>query len=1187
MKKQSVTTIDGNEAAALIAYKASEVIAIYPITPSTSMGELSDAWNALGEKNIWGQVPLIQEMQSEGGVAGATHGALQTGALSTTFTASQGLLLMVPNMYKIAGELTPTVVHVTARAIATHALSIFGDHSDIMAARMTGWAMLFSNSPQEAMDMALVAHASTLSSRIPFVHAFDGFRTSHEVAKIDKISDEQIHEMLDDDLILNHRMRALSPDHPVIRGTAQNPDVFFQGREAANSAYASVPEIVQAQMDKLAALTGRPYHLYDYYGHPEADRVIVVMGSASQTVLGTAEELNRQGQKVGILSVRLFRPFSAAHFVGALPATVRSIAVLDRTKEPGAVGEPLYQDVVTAIAEQLSNGTAPFAKMPKIVGGRYGLSSKEFTPAMAKGVYDHIAQPEPLNHFTIGINDDVTHLSLSYDPSFSIEKEDTVRAVFWGLGSDGTVGANKNTIKIIGEETDNYAQGYFVYDSKKSGSVTISHLRFGAKPIHAPFLIDTANFVGVHQFGFIERYPVLDMAAQGASVLINTSHGPEDLWENLPASVCKQIVEKDLKIYVLDAFSVAQEQGLGGRINTIMQTAFFKLSGVLPVDEAIAYIKKAIVKSYSRRGQKVVDANCAAVDAAISHMKKVEHGSLENLTRNMVVQSAFAPEAPDFVRNVIANMIVGRGDELPVSAMPIDGTWPTGTAKWERRNIALSVPVWEEDVCIQCGKCVEVCPHAVIRAKAYPKANLAGSPEGFKSIPAKFKEFTDSNYTIAISTDDCTGCRLCAEVCPATDKSAVGRKALNMHPRNGNAEEERKEWDFFLGLPEAPRDGTLKYSSIKNVQLLQPLFEFSGACSGCGETAYVKLISQLFGDRALIANATGCSSIYSGNLPTTPYTTNLAGQGPAWSNSLFEDNAEFGLGMRLGVTQQTNFAKNLVTDLHELLGDDLVAGLLETPVQDDAWLVAQRARIAAAKTKLIGSTALKTKALLAVIENLLPRSVWIIGGDGWSYDIGYGGLDHVLASGHNVNVLVLDTEVYSNTGGQASKSTSRGAVAKFAAAGKPGRKKDLGALAMDYGTVYVATVAMGAKDQQVIKAFVDAESYPGPSLVIAYAHCIAHGIDMAEGLAQQKRAEASGYWPLYRFDPRLADAGENPFQLDSAAPKLALAEYMYRESRFKVLQRTKPEVAAMLLGKAEKDIADRRVHLESLAAAGK
>ncbi|HEY3330248.1 MAG TPA: pyruvate:ferredoxin (flavodoxin) oxidoreductase [Capsulimonadaceae bacterium] len=1184
---KTMVTVDGNEAAAYVAYKTNEVIAIYPITPSTPMGELSDAWASKGERNLWGGIPLVQEMQSEGGAAGACHGALQAGALTTTFTASQGLLLMIPNMYKIAGELTPAVFHITARSLAAQGLSIFGDHADVMACRGTGWAMLFATSVQESMDFALIAQSSTLKSRVPFMNIFDGFRTSHEVMKIEKLPDSVIRAMIDDKLVREHRQRALNPDHPVIRGTAQNPDVYFQGREASNPFYLATPEIVQGEFDKLAELIGRHYHIFDYVGAPDAERVIIAMASGCDTVEETVDNLVAKGEKVGLIKVRLFRPFDASRFVAALPKTVKVVTVLDRTKEPGSAGEPLYQDVITAVEEAMATGAAAFTSRPKIVGGRYGLSSKEFTPAMVKAVYDEAAKPSPKNHFTIGIDDDVTNTSLKYDTSYDIEGDDTFRALFYGLGSDGTVGANKNSIKIIGEETDNYAQGYFVYDSKKSGSVTISHLRFGPRPIKSPYLISTANFIAVHQFEFIENLPVLNEAKPGATILLNSPYGPTEVWQHLPARFRKALIAKNLKLYVLDALDVAKKTGMGVRINTVMQTAFFAISGVLPADEAIQHIKKAIKKTYGRRGEAVVQKNYNAVDQSISHLAQVVVPTSEAAEAATASVDAYAG-APDFVRSFTAEVIAGRGDLLPVSAMSIDGTFPTGTTKWEKRNIAVDVPVWNEDLCIQCGKCALVCPHATIRAKIWDGADASVNGGGLKSLPAKFKEFPGKNYTIQVAVEDCTGCGLCVDVCPAKDKTNVSRKALEMAPQLPLRETERKNWETFLALPEVPRDGSVKYNSVKNVQLLQPLFEFSGACSGCGETPYVKLLSQLFGERALIANATGCSSIYGGNLPTTPWTTTNNGRGPAWANSLFEDNAEFGMGMRMTIDQQSEYARRLVLELRETLGTDLADGILTAEQAGDEGITAQRVRVDNLRAKLgsiisSGETNPVYLDLLAIADSLVDRSVWILGGDGWAYDIGYGGLDHVIASGPNVNILVLDTEVYSNTGGQASKSTSRGAVAKFAAGGKPSGKKDLARLAMSYGNVYVATVAMGAKDQHTVKTFLEAESYEGPSLILAYSHCIAHGIDMLKGLNQQKMAVEAGYWPLFRFDPRLSEQGENPFQLDSNAPAIPLQDYIYTEGRYRVLQQSDPEGAKLLLKSAQDDVNRRWKVYEAMA----
>jgi pyruvate-ferredoxin/flavodoxin oxidoreductase len=1179
---REIVTIDGNEAAAFVAYKTNEVAAIYPITPSSPMGEFADDWNATGRRNIWGTVPTVVELQSEGGAAGTVHGALQTGALTTTFTASQGLLLMIPNMYKIAGELTSTVFHIAARSLAAQGLSIFGDHSDVMAARSTGWAMLFGNSVQEVMDFALIAQASTLEARVPFLHIFDGFRTSHEVAKIEKLDDADVRAMIDDELVHAHRARALTPDAPVMRGTAQNPDVYFQARESSNSYYLRTPAIVQKTMDKFAGLVGRQYHLFDYVGAPDADRVMVMMGSGAEAAEEIAQWLLARGEKVGLVKVRLFRPFSMQHFVEALPATVKKIAVLDRTKEPGGAGEPLYLDVVTAIAEALGMGAAPFATMPRIVGGRYGLSSKEVTPSMLKGVFDELKKPSPKNHFTIGILDDVTHTSLDYDPAFVIEPKNVVRAVFWGLGSDGTVGANKNSIKIIGEETDNYAQGYFVYDSKKSGARTVSHLRFGPQPIHSTYLIQRATFVAVHQFGFFQRYDILGLAEEGAVLLINAPFPTAQVWDNLPRVVQEQIIAKRIKLYTIDAYEVANKVGMGGRINTIMQTCFFAISGVLPRDEAIARIKESIKKTYGKRGEAVVKKNYAAVDDTLANLFEVPVPATVTSTEEMplVVPAA----APDFVQQVTAMMIKGDGDLLPVSALPVDGTYPTGTTQWEKRNIALEVPVWDPDVCIQCGKCVYVCPHAVIRSKLVEESDLAGAPDGFLVANSKWREFPDRKYTLQVSVEDCTGCQLCVEVCPAKNKQAVGRKAINMEEQLPLREQGVKHWDFFRQLPETQHADTLSWTNVKNVQLLQPLFEFSGACAGCGETPYLKLISQLYGDRSVIANATGCSSIYGGNLPTTPWSQNPEGRGPAWSNSLFEDNAEFGLGMRVTLDKQVEYARELVNRLRAWIGDELADGLLAADQHDAQGINAQRQRVAALKELLAARTEPEARDLWTLADKLVKKDVWIVGGDGWAYDIGYGGLDHVLASGRNVNVIVLDTEVYSNTGGQASKSTPLGAVAKFAAGGKRTFKKDLGKMAIDYGSVYVARVAMGANDAQTLRAIAEAESYDGPSLIIAYSHCIAHGINMAKGMEQQKLAVESGYWPLYRFDPRLRAEGKNPFQLDSKAPKIHFRDYAMNETRYRMLAQTDEEASEMLMHMAQDWINAKWKDLEYLAA---
>jgi pyruvate-ferredoxin/flavodoxin oxidoreductase len=1174
-------TIDGNEAVARVAYKLNEVIAIYPITPSSGMGELADIWSAAKEKNLWGTVPYVQEMQSEGGAAGAVHGALQTGALTTTFTASQGLLLMIPNMYKIAGELTSTVFHIAARSVAAQALSIFGDHSDVMATRATGWAMLFANSVQEAQDFALIAQASTLKARVPFLHIMDGFRTSHEVMKIEPLGDEVLRAMMDDDAVRAHRARALSPDHPVMRGTAQNPDVFFQARETVNPFYQAVPAIVQESMDEFAKLTGRAYHLFDYVGAPDAERVVVLMGSGAEAVDETVNDLLAKGEKVGVVKVRLYRPFSVEHFLNGLPTTVQTIAVLDRTKEPGSAGEPLYQDVVTALSE---NNQVSFNSRPRVIGGRYGLSSKEFNPAMILGLFEEMKKEIPKNHFTLGINDDVSHSSLSYDATLDIEPSEVKRSIFYGLGADGTVGANRNSIKIIGEETDFYAQGYFVLDSKKSGTRTISHLRFGPNPIKSTYLIQNADFVGVHQFGFLERYDVLANAQPGATLLLNSPYSATEVWDKLPRKVQETILGKKLEFYIINAYEVAKELGLDNRINTLMQVCFFALSGVLPRDEAIEKIKEAIRKTYGKRGEAVVRMNFAAVDAALAHLLKVEVPA--TVTSMLELPQIVSGEAPEFVQNVTATIMAGYGDSLSVSQLPIDGTYPTATTQWEKRNIAQEVPVWDPDVCIQCGKCVFVCPHSVIRAKIADESVFADAPEGFLQHKAMWKGLEDKRYTLQVSVEDCTGCSLCVEICPAKNKSQVGRKAINMEAQLPLREKGKKDWDFFLSIPEYPKHDGLAFNQVKNVQLLRPLFEFSGACAGCGETPYLKLLSQLYGDRAIIANATGCSSIYGGNLPTTPWSKDEHGRGPAWSNSLFEDNAEFGLGMRLTLDKQLEYARELVTQLKDLIGSDLADGLLNEVQEDEAGIDAQRQQVALLKEKLLNREEPKAKDLLSLADVLVTKSIWLVGGDGWAYDIGYGGLDHVLASGKNINVLVLDTEVYSNTGGQSSKATSLGAVAKFAMGGKTTPKKDLGMMAMNYGNVYVAQVAMGANDGQTLKAFLEAESYNGPSLIIAYSHCIAHGIDMTKGLEQQKLASESAYWPLYRYDPRLKAEGKNPFQLDSKAPKIPFKTYALNENRYRMLEQTNPDHAAALMQQAQDAITARWQTYQRLAHTG-
>ncbi|MEW5872404.1 MAG: pyruvate:ferredoxin (flavodoxin) oxidoreductase [Chloroflexota bacterium] len=1165
--KRPMVTIDGNEATAYVAHKLSEVIAIYPITPSSSMGELADEWSAREHPNIWGTIPLVAEMQSEAGAAGAVHGALQAGALTTTFTASQGLLLMIPNMYKIAGELTSTVFHVSARSVAAQALSIFGDHSDVMATRATGFALLASGSNQEAQDMALVAHASTLESRVPFLHFFDGFRTSSEVNKIERLTDDDLRAMIDDELVQAHRARGLSPDHPVLRGTAQNPDVFFQARETVNPYYLNCPAIVQKMMDKFASLTGRSYHLFDYVGAPDAEQVMIIIGSGSETAGETAQYLAQKGEKIGVVKVHLYRPFSVDHFIKALPSTVKHIAVLDRTKEPGSAGEPLYLDIVTALSEGWTAGPRP-----SVIGGRYGLSSKEFTPAMVKGVFDEMLKAKPKNHFTVGIIDDVTHTSLEYDPAFYIEMPETVRCVFWGLGADGTVGANKNSIKIIGEETENYAQGYFVYDSKKSGSLTISHLRFGPKPIHAPYLIGQANFVACHQFSFLERFDVLKHAMPGAVFLLNSIYAPDEVWEHLPREVQKGIIEKNLHFYVIDAYEVAARTGMGGRINTIMQTCFFAISGVLPREQAIAEIKHAIEKTYGKRGEAVVRQNFEAVDQTLENLHEVKVPG--QVTSTLTRRSAVPEAAPEFVREVLGAIIAGEGDNLPVSVFPNDGSYPTATTQWEKRNVTLEIPVWEPDLCIQCGKCSFVCPHAVIREKVYDPSYLENAPEDWHAVNARWKEFPGMQYTLAVAPEDCTGCGLCIEVCPAKDKSQVGRKAINMADQVPIRERERAKWDYFLTLPEVDRT-QISLKTVKNSQLLQPLFEFSGACAGCGETPYIKLLTQLFGDRAIIANATGCSSIYGGNLPTTPYAKNQEGRGPAWSNSLFEDNAEFGLGMRLTLDKQQEYARELLPKLAGLVGESLVDELLKADQSNEAGIQQQRQRVALLKQRLETSQDARARDLLSLADILVRKSVWIVGGDGWAYDIGYGGLDHVLASGRNVNVLVLDTEVYSNTGGQASKATPRAAVAKFAAQGKDIPKKDMGMIAMAYGYVYVARVAMGASDQQTLNAFMEADAYQGPSLILAYSHCIAHGYDLRKGLDQQKLAVQSGAWSLYRFNPSLIELGQNPLSIDSKEPTIPLSQYAYNETRYRMLLQTDEQRAEMLMKKAQKDVKSR------------
>ena len=1165
--KRELITIDANEAVANIAYRLAEVIAIYPITPSSSMGEYADAWMAQGVKNLWGTVPSVMEMQSEGGAAGAVHGALQTGALTTTFTASQGLLLMIPNMYKIAGELTPTVFHVAARTIATHALSIYGDHSDVMAARQTGFAMLASDSVQTAQDQALIANAATLEARVPFVHFFDGFRTSAEVNKIERLCEDDLRAMINEEHIARIREHALNPEHPVIRGTSQNPDVFFQGREATNPFYLKTAAIVQKAMDRFGELTGRHYHLFDYTGAPDATEVIITMGSSAQTTEETVNYLNQQGRKVGVINVRLYRPFSMEHLMAVIPASVKTIAVLDRTKEPGSLGEPLYQDVVTAVNEALASGKAPFKTTPRIIGGRYGLSSKEFTPAMVKGIFDEMVRENPKPHFTIGIHDDVTNISLPYDSSFCIADPKTIRCVFFGLGSDGTVGANKNSIKIIGEETPNYAQGFFYYDSKKSGSVTISHLRFGPHPINAPYLIehDDAQFVACHQFAFIEWLDMLKYAAPGGIFLLNSVYSKEEVWDRLPVEVQQEIISKKLKFYMINANEVASKTGMGGRVNTIMQTAFFAISGVLPREQAIEEIKRSIKKTYSKRGEAVVQQNYDAVDHTLANLFEIKVP--DTATSKFKRRPPVPAEAPEFVVDVLGPIIAFKGEELPVSAFPVDGTYPTATTRWEKRNIALEIPVWEPDLCIQCGKCAFVCPHAVIREKVYDPAYLKDAPPTFKSIDAKFKELPGTKFTIQVAPEDCTGCSLCVESCPARDKANPLRKAINMAPQLPLREQEAENWKYFLSIP-APDPDLFNTNTVKNSQLIEPLFEFSGACAGCGETPYIKLVTQLFGDRAIVANATGCSSIYGGNLPTTPWAINNQGRGPAWANSLFEDDAEFGLGMRLTLDKQNEFARELLPGLAAELGETLVSEILNADQTTEPGIREQRKRVEALKQKLQSIQNPSAKMLLGIADTLVKKSVWIIGGDGWAYDIGFGGLDHVLSSGRNVNILVLDTEVYSNTGGQSSKATPLAAVAKFSARGKGLGKKDLGLMAMSYGYVYVANVAMGANDTQTLKAFIEADAYNGPSLIIAYSHCIAHGIDMKKGLEQQKLLSQTGLWLLYRYNPTLADEGKNPLQLDSREPTVAVKDYAYNETRYRMLVQSDEARAEMLMNEA-------------------
>ena len=1184
MQNQQTCTIDGNQAAATVAHKLNEVIAIYPITPSSTMGEWADEWSSRGQVNLWGTVPQVTEMQSEAGVAGAIHGALQAGSMATTFTASQGLLLMLPNMYKIAGELTPTVFHIAARSLACQGLSIFGDHSDVMSARMTGFGMLCSNSPQEVMDFALIAHAVTLESRIPLMHFFDGFRTSHEIAKITLFDDDVMRAMIKEEWVTAHRNRALTPDRPILRGTAQNPDVYFQARESVNPFYQAMPSIVQGAMNRFALLTGRSYCLFEYLGSAVAERVIVIMGSGAEAVTETIDYLTCQGESVGLLKVRLYRPFDPGSLVAALPVTCRKIAVLDRTKEPGADGEPLYKDVLSALAQDYISGAARFSVFPKVVGGRYGLSSKEFTPGMIKAIYDELNHEQPKNHFTIGIHDDVTYTSLEWDPSYRTNAHrDTFQAMFYGLGSDGTVSANKNTIKIIGEATDLNAQGYFVYDSKKSGAITVSHLRFGPKPIHSTYLIaeNDANFIGCHQTIFLARYDMLANAAENAVFLLNTPESVDEVWDSLPAKMQEQMIAKNIRFYVIDGYAVADKSGMGKRINTIMQTCFFAISGVLPQKDAITAIKHAVEKTYGKKGQRIVELNFKAIDETLAGLHSVPLPT--KVSSLFDIASRIADAAPDFIRRVTGEIIAGRGDALPVSVMPVDGAFPTGTAAFEKRNLALEIPVWETDLCTQCGKCVMVCPHSVIRSKIFSTDVLVDTPETFKQAPLLGKDFpVGLAISYQVAPEDCTGCTLCVDICPIRDKSNASRKALNMMPQPPLREGERDNWEFFLTIPEYDRR-LLKTNTIKGAMVLQPLFEFSGACVGCGETPYIKLASQLFGDRMMIANATGCSSIYGGNLPTTPWTKNSEGRGPAWSNSLFEDNAEFGLGMRIALDKQNDYAKELLVLLRDQLGDELVDAILNADQTDEAGIYEQRERIILLKQKLQYSIDQSAQTLLQLADSLSKKSVWIIGGDGWAYDIGFGGVDHVLASGRNVNILVLDTEVYSNTGGQTSKSTPLGAVAKFSAGGKATAKKDLALLAMDYSNVYVAHVAYAGKDTQTLNAFLEAEAHDGPSIIIAYAPCIAHGVDLSNNHRQQDLAVKSGHWPLFRYDPSKAKAGKNPMKLDSAEPSIPYRDFVKTETRFSMLWQTHPEAAERFLAQAQQDVKNRYHYYKQLS----
>ena len=1171
-------TMEGNEALAHVAYRTNEVISIYPITPASPMGEYSDAWASVDVKNIWGTIPLVNEMQSEAGAAASVHGSLQTGALTTTFTASQGLLLMIPNMYKIAGELTPCVIHVAARSLAAQALSIFCDHGDVMSVRSTGFALLASCSVQEVMDMGLISQAATLESRVPFMHFFDGFRTSHEISKIEVLSDEEIRSMINNDLVIAHRMRRMSPDKPIIRGTSQNPDVYFQARESVNQYYNACPSITQKAMDRFAEMTGRSYKLYQYYGPEDADRVVIMMGSGAETALETVEYLNKQGEKVGLMKVRLFRPFDVKTFIASLPSSVKSISVLDRVKEPGSAGEPLYLDVMNAYAESFQNGQ--IAAMPKILGGRYGLSSKEFTPAMVKGIFDNMNADAPTNHFTVGIDDDVTETSISYDETFSIEPDSVFRALFYGLGSDGTVGANKNSIKIIGENTDNYAQGFFVYDSKKSGSITTSHLRFGPEQIRSTYLISEAQFVGCHHWVFLEMIDLAKNLKQGGTLLINSHYSADEVWDKLPRPVQQHLIDKQAKLYTIDAYKVAHESGMGQRINTIMQACFFAISGVLSGEEAIAKIKDSIRETYGKKGDEVVQQNIKAVDNTLANLHEVKIGGTASSQKEM--RPPIVGDAPEFVCNVLSKIIAGEGDSIPVSDLPADGTYPVGTSKFEKRNLAQEIPVWEPELCIECGKCSMVCPHAAIRIKVYEPEHLENAPATFKSLEAKAKNWEGMRYTVQVAPEDCTGCQLCVNSCPARDKHVEGRKALNMHDQAPLRQTESACWSFFIDLPEFDRN-KINQRLIKEQQLQQPLFEFSGACSGCGETPYVKLMTQLFGDRLVIGNATGCSSIYGGNLPTTPYAANPQGLGPTWSNSLFEDAAEFTLGFRIAINKQQEYAREMVKMMATEIGEKLATEILEATQQSEPEIFEQRGRVAVLKEKLQQMKSDDAKNLLAVADMLVKKSVWAVGGDGWAYDIGYGGLDHVTASGKNVNMLVLDTEVYSNTGGQASKATPKAAVAKFATAGRVATKKDLGLISMSYGNAYVASVALGARDEQTLKAFREAEAFNGPSVIIAYSHCIAHGFDLSSGMEHQKAAVDSGHWLLYRYNPDRLKEGLNPLQLDSKKPKMPVEQFLNMENRFRMLNKTHPDLAKQYFKALQHEVDARWAHYEHLA----